>query len=444
MIPKILTIAGSDSGGGAGIQADLKTITVLGGYGMSVLTALTAQNTVGVTGIHEVPPDFIAAQIDAVAEDIGVDAVKTGMLLTSHIVELVARKIREHGMPNLVVDPVMVAKSGDPLLVVEARNALKKHLVPLSRVITPNIPEAEILSGMTISTMAHVKEAARIIHGEGAENVVIKGGHRLDRPVDTLFDGSDFFLFEGEHYDTPNTHGTGCTFSAVIATGLGTGLSVEEAVAWAKEYIQLAIRYSLDIGEGHGPTNHLAPVLLEWDKSEAIEELEDAFERFEEMDAGYLIPEVQSSLVYALPHARSADDVAAFPGRIVRLYDGAAVLAPPEFGVSEYMAKVLLRIMKGFPEQRSAMNLRFLPRVIDRAEELGFSVEEIEVSLEEGGCSGAPLIRLLERMDRPPDLIYHRGAHGIEPQIILMAETPGQVMDLIEELDVRDSEDRAW
>jgi len=292
--------------------------------------------------------------------------------------------------------------------------------------------------------MAHVKEAARIIHAQGAENVVIKGGHRLDRPIDTLFDGADFFAFEGEHYDTPNTHGTGCTFSAVIATGLGKGLSVEQAVAWAKEYIQLAIRYSLDIGQGHGPTNHLAPVLLEWDKSDVIEQLETALERLEEMDAGYLIPEVQSSLVYALPYARTPDDVAAFPGRIVRLYDSVGVLASPEFGVSESMAKVLLRIMKGFPEQRSAMNLRFVPQVVDRAKESGLSVEQIEISIEEGGCSGSPLANLLEKMDRPPDLIYHRGAHGIEPQIILIAETPEQLMDLLEELDVRESEDRAW
>ena len=438
MIPRILTIAGSDSGGGAGIQADLKTITVLGGFGMSALTALTAQNTVGVTGIHEVPLDFIAAQIDAVAEDIGVDAVKTGMLLTSGIVELVAEKILEYQMPNLVVDPVMVAKSGDPLLVAEAREALKRHLVPLSRVITPNIPEAEILSGKTITTMDHVKEAARIIHAQGAENVVIKGGHRLDRPTDMLFDGADFFTFEGEHYDTPNTHGTGCTFSAVIATGLGKGLSVEEAVAWAKEYIQLAIRYSLDIGRGHGPTNHLAPVLREWDKSDVIEQLENALERLEEMDAGYLIPEVQSSLVFALPRAGGADDVAAFPGRIVRLYDGVGILAPPEFGVSRHMAKVLLQIMKRFPEYRTAMNLRLVPQVLDRAQEMGLSMEKLEVSMEEGGCSGTPLASLLQSMDRPPDLIYHLGAHGIEPQIILIAETPEQLMDLIEELDVRE------
>lgn len=260
-VARVLTIAGSDSGGGAGIQADLKTITTLGGFGMSVITALTAQNTLGVHGIHEIPNDFIEKQFDAVATDIGVDAAKTGMLSSSGIMDIVAKKIEQYGIERLVVDPVMVAKGGAMLIRQEAKQTLIEKLLPLAFVITPNIPEAEELTGMRIATVDDMKKAAAAIHGMGARNVFLKGGHMTGDALDVLYDGTNFHQFVSERIDTKNTHGTGCTTSAAIATGLAQGMDVYEAIGRAKEYISAAIRSALAIGGGHGPTNHMAWVL---------------------------------------------------------------------------------------------------------------------------------------------------------------------------------------
>ncbi len=257
---RILTIAGSDSGGGAGIQADLKTITVLGGFGMSVITALTAQNTLGVHGIFDVPPEFIAAQFDAVAGDIGVDAAKTGMLASSEVIRTVTGKVRQYGIAKLVVDPVMVAKGGASLIREEAKKTLIAELIPLAFVLTPNIPEAEVLSGIRITTLEDMREAARIICGLGARHVVVKGGHLPGDAVDLLYDGSEFREFALPRIATADTHGTGCTYSAAIATALGFGKDVPAAVAEAKRYIHSAVRHAWRVGGGHGPTNHLAPL----------------------------------------------------------------------------------------------------------------------------------------------------------------------------------------
>ncbi len=257
---RVLTIAGSDSGGGAGIQADLKTITVLGGFGMSVITALTAQNTLGVHGIHDVPPAFVALQFDAVATDIGIDAAKTGMLATSEVIRVVAGKIRQYGIEKLVVDPVMVAKGGMSLIREEAKKTLIAELIPLAFVLTPNIPEAEVLSGIRIATLADMKEAARIIRQMGARHVVVKGGHLSGDAVDLLYDGEDFREFSSPRIATEDTHGTGCTYSAAIATGLAFGKDVAGAVTEAKRYITEAVRHAWRVGGGHGPTNHLAPL----------------------------------------------------------------------------------------------------------------------------------------------------------------------------------------
>jgi hydroxymethylpyrimidine kinase/phosphomethylpyrimidine kinase len=263
---RVLTIAGSDSGGGAGIQADLKTITVLGGFGMSVVTALTAQNTLGVLGIHEVPAEFVAAQFDAIATDIGIDAAKTGMLATSDIIRTVAQKIRQYKIEKIVVDPVLVAKGGASLIREEAKATLIAELIPLALVLTPNIPEAEVLSGIRIENISDMKDAAQIIHKLGATNVIVKGGHLLgDQAEDLLYDGKGFVVFSSPRFETGDTHGTGCTFSAAIATALACGIDVPSAITEAKRYITEAIRKSWRIGGGHGPTNHLAPLFANGD-----------------------------------------------------------------------------------------------------------------------------------------------------------------------------------
>jgi len=264
MLKRALTIAGSDSGGGAGIQADLKTFAALGVYGISAITSVTAQNTVGVQGVFDLPPGFIALQIDSVVTDIGVDAVKTGMLSNAAIIEVVAAKVREHALPHLVVDPVMVAKSGDLLLRPEAREALIELLLPLAEVLTPNLHEAHMLTGLSIEGLEDMHRAAEAIQALGPRYVVIKGGHLEADPAgtepvyDLLFDGQRFTVLTGERINTPHTHGTGCTFASAIAAGLARELSVQQAAQEARTYITEAIRHALALGHGHGPTNHFA------------------------------------------------------------------------------------------------------------------------------------------------------------------------------------------
>ncbi len=255
-VPRALTIAGSDSGGGAGIQADLKSFAAMGVYGTSVLTAITAQNTIAVTGVHEIPPEMIAAQIRAVLTDIGADAVKTGMLSSSAIIESVAEELDDFQVSKLVVDPVMVAKSGDSLLREEAVDALRLKLLPKATVVTPNIPEAEVLTGISIASLEEVRRAAAQIVDMGARSVVVKGGHLEGPAVDTFYDGREYRELYAERIDTRNTHGTGCTFASSIAAGLAKGMDVGDAVAAAKEYVTGAIRQSFEVGQGHGPLNH--------------------------------------------------------------------------------------------------------------------------------------------------------------------------------------------
>lgn len=267
MIPRALTIAGSDSSAGAGIQADLKTFAALGVYGLSVLTAITAQNTLGVRAAEDVAPALIEAQMDAVLEDIGTDAAKTGMLSSPAIIEIVAHQVRKWDL-RLVVDPVMMAKSGDPLLKPEAVAVLRSQLLPLAEVITPNLPEAEVLTGQRIETLDDMRAAASAIFDLGPRHIVVKGGHHKQvengraqghtptESIDIYFDGEHFVELQAERIQTVHTHGTGCTFSAAIAAFLARGMPVKGAVTSAKHYITGAISHAPGLGRGHGPVGH--------------------------------------------------------------------------------------------------------------------------------------------------------------------------------------------
>ena len=263
---RALTIAGSDSGGGAGIQADLKTFMAFGVHGMSAIAALTAQNTVGVQGIFEVSPEFVRKQIESVMTDIGADAAKTGMLSNAEIVRTVAEAIRTFRIPNLVVDPVMVAKSGDSLLAKDACQAFRDLLLPLATVITPNVFEAGALLERRIEDLDAMRNAARELKKSGCRWVVIKGGS-LDlesRAVDVVCGGEELILLTSPRMESGNTQGTGCTFASAIAAGLARGFSPPEAIKRAKEYITEAIRSGPPIGSGHGPANHLTGVQSKW------------------------------------------------------------------------------------------------------------------------------------------------------------------------------------
>jgi hydroxymethylpyrimidine kinase/phosphomethylpyrimidine kinase len=257
-LPVALTIAGSDSGGGAGIQADLKTFAALGVHGTSAITAITAQNTTTVTDIFELPVGIITAQIEAIVSDFDVQAAKTGMLASSKIIEAIALAIAKHRITNLVVDPVMIAKGGARLLRDDAIEALRVRLLPLAAVITPNLPEAEVILGRSVQTLPERRQAARDLVALGARAAVVKGGHAEGDVTDVYWDGVEMVELIGTRVPTANTHGSGCVFSAAIAAGLANGLEPLAAVHEAKEFIGEAIKHSLDIGHGHGPVNPMA------------------------------------------------------------------------------------------------------------------------------------------------------------------------------------------
>jgi hydroxymethylpyrimidine/phosphomethylpyrimidine kinase len=435
---RILTIAGSDSGGGAGIQADLKAITLLGGYGMSVLTALTAQNTVGVQAIHEVPAWFVRTQIDSVLSDIGADAIKTGMLANAEIVNVVAKKIKAYGVKRVVVDPVMVAKSGDPLLRKDAQDTLIKRLVPLAMVVTPNLPEASVLAGLKVNSVEGMKKAARRIYALGAKHVVVKGGHLRGMAVDILYDGRRFHEIGSKRIETRNTHGTGCTFASAIATLLARGETVSEAVRQAKTFITLAIQSGLPLGEGAGPTNPFAYILKEMERYRVIQELKKAVESLKENKVGYLIPEVSSNLGYALPQAEGMEDVAAFPGRIVRYKDSVSTFGDPEFGSSQHIANIILTVMKFHPDYCSAMNIRYSKENVTQLKKKGFFVGHFDRRLEpkkvkerEGSSLEWGVGEVLSKMKRVPDFIYDEGDVGKEPMIRVLGRNPVEVVQKI-------------
>ncbi len=258
---KVLTIAGSDSGGGAGIQADLKTFSAIGCYGMSVITALTAQNTQGVKAIHAVPPAFAVEQIEAVLSDIGADAIKIGMLYSAELIEAVAQALKKHGARKIVLDPVMVAQSGDKLLQDDAIEAIKTHLMPLADVVTPNLPEASVLCGMPLTQWGDIESAAEILAKYGSRSILIKGGHGDERKsTDLLFLAGEgrFVSLAADRIETRNNHGTGCTLSSAIASYMAKGNDIEQSVQMAKAFINHAIAAGAHykIGHGHGPVHH--------------------------------------------------------------------------------------------------------------------------------------------------------------------------------------------
>ena len=255
-VKTVLTIAGSDSSGGAGIQADLKTMLANGVYGMSAITALTAQNTMGVTGISEVTPEFLKLQIDAVFTDIFPDAVKIGMTVNEKLIKTIAQRLSFYKAENIVVDPVMIATSGARLISENAVALLKEKLLPIATVITPNIPEAEVLSGISITDKSHMEKAADFISRTYGCAVLLKGGHSINDANDLLYQNGELTWFEGVRVDNPNTHGTGCTLSSAIASNLAKGYDLKQSVRRAKEYISGALSAMLDLGKGSGPLHH--------------------------------------------------------------------------------------------------------------------------------------------------------------------------------------------
>ncbi len=444
-VPVAMTIAGVDSGGGAGIAADLKTFAALGVHGTLAVTALTAQNTYSVAGVHEVPPEFVELQIKAVWEDMGIDAAKTGMLSSSPIVRAVARAVKSFGFP-LVVDPVMVAKSGARLLAEEAIESLKRELLPLARVLTPNKYEAEILSGITIGRVEDAEEAARAIARElGVESVVVKGGHieSGDRVVDVVYVGGSVKRVETERV-AGCTHGTGCSFSAAIAANLAKGLPVLDSIVEARNFILTAISRSYRVGRGSCPVNPTAYLELDAELYRAQRALAGTLERMTSEPLARrlaaVIPEVQSNMVYSVPRrlARGVADVVGVPGRIVRYADKVAAFGYPQPGASSHVARLVLEAMKYDPSIRSAMNIKYNEELVEAAKRLGMSAavvdrreEPEEVRRVEGASLPWMVKRAVEQCGRVPDVLADLGDVGKEPLIRVFGKTPDEVLDKI-------------
>jgi hydroxymethylpyrimidine/phosphomethylpyrimidine kinase len=435
---RALTIAGSDSGGGAGIQADLKTFAALGVHGMTAITSITAQNTVTVRAVQDVDPEILRAQIDAVAEDIGVDAAKTGMLHTSEIIKVVSERIESYGFPT-VVDPVMVAKGGARLLEKEAAKTLISKLLPLATVVTPNATEAEAISGKPIRSIDDAKAAAKEIAGMGPKAVIVKGGHLPgDKAIDVLFYNGAFQLFEAERLETTATHGTGCTFSSAIAAELAKGTEMVDAIGVAKAFINRSIRFGLSIGRGHGPVNPMANLYNEAAKYRVLTQVRKAVDVLEaHHEVSTLIPESQTNIVMALPQAVGPLDVAGVRGRIVRVGQQVKASACPEFGASSHVARTVLVAMKHDQSIRAGMNIRYSENLIAVCTRLGFAVssydrkeEPLEVKQIEGMTTRWGAEQAITKIGRVPQVIYHTGDWGKEPMIILLGTNAPEVAEM--------------
>lgn len=441
MLHKVLTVAASDSSGGAGIQADLKTILSLGGYGMSVVTALTAQNTLGIHGTVPVDPAFVEKQLDAVLGDIGADCVKIGALVNEEIVRVVAKKIRTYEITKVVVDPVLASTHGTPLLDQAGRKALIEEIFPVTFVLTPNIPEAEILSGRKITGLQDMKKAAAKLQKMGPRYVLVKGGHLEESPVDVLHDGVRHYEFGSKRVRTQHRHGTGCTLASAIATLLAEGLPLMECIDEAKRYLYRALRFSLNIGQGIGPTNHYASITREIARSHVLEELEKALERLKRLNIGRLVPEVQSNLAYAIPFAESLQDVASFPGRIIRVGNTIGTVASPKFGASRQIHHLVLAAMEYDIERRAAMSIAYSDSLVKRIRSLGYSIEAFDrnrtppdLQEEEGSTLAWGVLDVIEERGRVPDAIFDRGAVGKVPMIRIFGKAPSNIVDLIAKL----------
>ncbi|WP_211096573.1 bifunctional hydroxymethylpyrimidine kinase/phosphomethylpyrimidine kinase [Acidilobus sp. 7A] len=442
-LPVAMTIAGIDSGGGAGAVADLKTFAAVGVHGTLAVTSVTAQNTHEVAGIYDVTPDMVRLQIRVVYDDMGIDAAKTGMLSNKEIVSAVAAELKSYDFP-LVVDPVMVAKSGARLLREDAIETLIKELLPRATVVTPNAPEAERLSGLKVMDTESARRAAKAIaDATGVRAVIVKGGH-IGGPesVDILYYDGNFREYRAPRIETKDTHGTGDTFSAAIAAYLAKGLSIPDAVVKAKELVTTAIVYGLNLGKGAGPVNPTAWVYVPAQKYLTIEELRGALSALKENEryVSRLVPEIAINFGVAIepPYARSVDDVVAVPGRITRYKDTIVIHGDPTPGASSHVARALLAYMRLYPEYRAAVNIALNEHIEKAVELLGLRSssydrreEPKDVKEAEGGSLPWGISSALRRAGAPVDVIYDSGDFGKEPGAFVFGRNAMEVAEKV-------------
>jgi len=419
MMKIAMTIAGVDPGGGAGVAADLKTFAALGVHGTCIITSVTAQNTQGVLNSFDIPTGFIKEQFDAVASDIKIDCVKTGMLSSPAIVRTVAGLIKKERLP-LVIDPVMAAEAGGTLLENEAVEVLIDELLPMCAVITPNVSEAQRLSGMKINDISDARKAARIISELGAKAVIVTGGHL--KGTDILYSNGEFIQIEGRLIKG-GTHGSGCTHSAVITAELSRGTALIEAAHRAKEFVEQAITLSFNIGKGAAPVNQIGHTLSDARRYGVIKNLEEALDVIKK-SRGFsnLIPEVGCNIAMGITNASSIQDVAAVSGRIVRLKNEPHAVGCVAFGASSHIARIVLTAMQYDNSMRAAMNIRYSEDALAVCEDLGFCIASFRredepegVSTMEWGVSDA-----IRREGKVPDVIFDKGSVGKEAMIRLI------------------------
>lgn len=441
-VPVGITIAGSDSGGGAGIQADLKTFAALGVHGTTAITSVTAQNTFSVIGVEDLTSEIIREQIKAVAEDLGIDAGKTGMLHTEGIIKTVSSQISKYRFP-LVVDPVMIAKSGATLLKAEAMDALQNYLLPRATVITPNRFEAQKLAEMEIQDLEDAEVAAIKISEMGAEAVVIKGGHlRGKNSVDLLYYEGEVKTFSAPMLDVETTHGTGCSFSAAIAAELAKKRDIPKAVEKAKEVVTLGIKFGLEIGRSHGPVNPMAYIYRQSLRYNVLMNLEKAKTLLEATpEVGLLVPEVGMNIAMAVPYIESVEDVAAIDGRMVRTSEGARAAGNPCFGCSSHLARYIIEILKYDETKLAAVNLKFSEDILEILEEQGMTIscydrkkEPEEIKKVEGKTVPWGVQQAVQSVQPVPDVIYHQGDIGKEPMIVIFGKEAYDLAELMAEL----------
>lgn len=429
--PVLLTIAGSDSGGGAGVQADVKTAEACGAFTTSAITAVTAQHTRGVESTHVLPLEEISAQIGAVRNDFAVDALKTGMLATEPVIELVADHAAELAAP-IVVDPVMVATAGDRLLDSEAEEAYEK-LLAHATLATPNVEEAEVLTGVTVEDRESAVQAGHVLRETGVDAVLVKGGHVASDPVrDVLVTADGVETFAHPRVDTDATHGSGCALASAVAARLAHGEDLTEAVRTGTDLLARAIRYHHDVGEGPGAVHHLAALRERAARNRTAEAVESVVRRFVDADVSPAVPEVGMNVVGATPYAESPGETAAIEGRITRTLSGVAPNRGVRFGASSHVARFLLGVREFDPALRFAVNCRFDTDIETRLDDLeGVAVEidrrEEPDPDEEGSTMGWAAQRAFERADGTPAAVYDRGAVGKEPVVRVLASDPEMV-----------------
>jgi hydroxymethylpyrimidine kinase/phosphomethylpyrimidine kinase len=425
----ILSIAGSDPSAGAGIQADLKTFSTLGVHGLTVVTAITSQNTRKFSKVKEISADMIKSQLESVLSDFDIDVIKIGMVYSSSVIRAIYSELRKTKTP-IVLDPVFESTTGGVLLQKQALPLFKKLLVPLCFVITPNIQEAERLAGMKVRTPKDVRKAAGIIHRMGAKNIVIKGGH-LDGifVTDFVLEENKFYTFSGRRMER-TTHGGGCNFSASLAASLAKGNSIKNAVKFAKDFSVKSISNSQKIGRGI--------LITKIGKGDKIEkELSDAISKFTNLKNMFkYIPEVQTNFVFSKPKPKSLDDILGVSGRIVKAGENLIVAGSLKYGGSKHIGSAVLEMTKKFPSMRSGINIKYDKELIKKAISKNYSVlhykrstEPVTTKTKEGYTISWGIKNAIKGTTKPADLIFHKGDVGKEPMILIFGTNPKQVLD---------------